>query len=188
MGAIRATAIVVLAGIAMAGAAVAGVEKALQEQPAPSPTAVPPPVPVVPDDPVVSDDPAVPEAPMAGAELVSRSQPPCVPAAKACVQLFSALAWVRETDGTIIGPTPVRVGQADSPTPVGSFPVKVKRLNHVSSLDGTPMPFAVFFADDVAFYQGDLTQPSAGSVRLPDGAAATFFEALAPGDLVQVVP
>jgi hypothetical protein len=71
---------------------------------------------------------------------------------------------------------------------VGAFPVEAKRLDHVSSIDGTPMPFAVFFAGDLAFYQGDLTQPSAGSVRLPAGTAATFFEALAPGDLVQVVP
>jgi hypothetical protein len=91
-------------------------------------------------------------------------------------------------DGTMVGPVPVRVGRADSPTPVGAFPVEAKRLDHVSSLDGTPMPFAVFFAGDLAFYQGDLTRPSAGSVRLPAGAAATFFEALAPGDLVQVVP
>ena len=163
MGAIRAAAIAVLAGVSLAGVAVTGMEKALQEQPAPPPAALP-----------------VPEAPVA-------ALPPCRAAARACVQLRSASAWVGGMDGALVGPVPVRVGRADSPTPVGAFPVEAKRVDHVSSLDGTPMPFAVFFADDVAFYQGDLTQPSAGSVRLPAGAAATFFEALGPGDLVQVV-
>ncbi len=163
MGAIRAAAIAVLAGVSLAGAAVTGMEKALQEQPAPPPAALP-----------------VPEAPVA-------ALPPCRAAARACVQLRSASAWVWGMDGALVGPVPVRVGRADSPTPVGAFPVEAKRVDHVSSLDGTPMPFAVFFADDVALYRGDLTQPSAGSVRLPAGAAATFFEALGPGDLVQVV-
>jgi hypothetical protein len=163
VGAIRAAAIAVLAGVSLAGAAVTGMEKALQEQPAPPPAALP-----------------VPEAPVA-------ALPPCRAAARACVQLRSASAWVWGMDGALVGPVPVRVGRADSPTPVGAFPVEAKRVDHVSSLDGTPMPFAVFFADDVALYRGDLTQPSAGSVRLPAGAAATFFEALGPGDLVQVV-
>jgi len=176
VGAIRAAAIAVLAGVGVAGAAVAGVEKALHEQPATLPAALP--VPEVPalEDPVVVAEPAA--APL----------PPCRAAARACVQLRTASAWVWGMDGTMVGPVPVRVGRADSPTPVGAFPVEAKRLDHVSSLDGTPMPFAVFFAGDLAFYQGDLTRPSAGSVRLPAGAAATFFEALAPGDLVQVVP
>ncbi len=163
MGAIRAAAIAVLAGVSLAGAAVTGMEKALQEQPAPPPAALP-----------------VPEAPVA-------ALPPCRAAARACVQLRSASAWVWGIDGTVVGPVPVRVGRADSPTPVGAFPVEAKRVDHVSSHDGTPMPFAVFFAGDIALYRGDLTQPSAGSVRLPARAAATFFEALGPGDLVQVV-
>ncbi|MDQ3989645.1 MAG: L,D-transpeptidase [Actinomycetota bacterium] len=177
MGAIRATAIAVLAGVSLAGAAVAGMEKALQEQPAPPPAALP--VPVV---------PAVPETPVVAAEPAAALLPPCRAAARACVRLSTESAWVWGMDGTMIGPVPVRVGRADSPTPVGAFPVETKRLDHVSSFDGTSMPFAVFFADDVAIYQGDLTRPSAGSVRLPAGAAATFFEALGPGDLVQVVP
>ena len=177
MGAIRAAAIAVLAGVGVAGAAVAGVEKALHEQPATLPAALP-----VPEAPALGD-PVVVAEPVAAAPL-----PPCRAAARACVQLRTASAWVWGMDGTMVGPVPVRVGRAGSPTPVGAFPVEAKRLNHVSSLDGTPMPFAVFFAGDLAFYQGDLTQPSAGSVRLPAGTAATFFEALAPGDLVQVVP
>ncbi len=175
MGAIRAAAIAVLAGVSLAGAAVAGMEKALQEQPAVPPAALPAPeASVVPETPVVITEPTA-------------ALPPCRAAARACVQLRTASAWVWGMDGAVVGPVPVRVGRADSPTPVGAFPVEAKRLAHVSSLDGTPMPFAVFFADDVAFYQGDLTRPSAGSVRLPAGAAATFFGALGPGDLVQVV-
>jgi len=166
---------VVLASVSLVGAAVAGMEKALQEQPAPPPTALPvPEVSVAPENPVAITEPAV-------------ALPPCRAAARACVQLRTESAWVWGIGGTMVGPVPVRVGRVDSPTPVGTFPVEAKRLDHVSSLDGTPMPFAVFFADDVAIYQGDLTRPSAGSVRLPAGAAATFFEALGPGDLVQVV-
>jgi hypothetical protein len=183
VGAIRAAAITVLAGVSLAGAAVAGMEKALQEQPAAPSAALPDPE--APIDPEAS---AVPEAPAVVAKPASATLPPCRAAARACVQLRTESAWVWGMDGTVVGPVPVRVGRADSPTPVGTFPVETKRLAHVSSLDGTPMPFAVFFADDVAFYQGDLTRPSAGSVRLPAGAAATFFGALGPGDLVQVVP
>ena len=177
MGAIRAAAIAALAGVSLAGAAVAGMEKALHERPVPPPAALPAP-----------EAPAVPAAPVSVAEPASTSLPPCRAAARACVRLTTASAWVWGMDGALVGPVPVRVGRAGSPTPVGTFPVEAKRLDHVSSLDGTPMPFAVFFADDVALYQGDLTQPSAGSVRLPARAASTFFEALGPGDLVQVVP
>lgn len=181
MGAIRAAAIAVLAGVSLAGGAVAAMEKALQEQSVQPPAALP-----VPEDPVVPEAPVVPEDPVAVAEPASAPLPPCRAAARACVQLRTGSAWVWGMDGALVGPVPVRVGRTGSPTPVGTFPVEAKRLDHVSSLDGTPMPFAVFFASDVAFYQGDMTQPSAGSVRLPAGAAATFFQALAPGDLVQV--
>jgi len=172
VGGIRSAAIVVLSIVAAGGAAVAGVEKALQE-PAVVAAAPPPPV-------VVADEPE-PAPPLRG----RTTPPPCDVVTAVCVQLSTSSAWLRSAS---LGPVAVRVGRTDSPTPVGTFTVQSKRADHVSSLDGTPMPFAVFFADDVALYQGDLTQPSAGSVRLPAGAAPVFFDAVEPGDVVQVVP
>jgi lipoprotein-anchoring transpeptidase ErfK/SrfK len=82
----------------------------------------------------------------------------------------------------------VRHGRPDSPTPVGTFPAESKDAEHVNTSDGSPMPFTVFFNRDFAIYQADLTEPSAGSVRLAPGTAEAFFDTVAVGDLIQVVP
>ncbi|MGH4026017.1 MAG: L,D-transpeptidase, partial [Pseudonocardiaceae bacterium] len=97
-------------------------------------------------------------------------------------------AWLLSADGSAVGPVPIRHGRPDSPTPVGFFPVEAKNATHVNSVTGSPMPFALFFAQDLALYQAELTEPSAGSVRLPPGPAETFFGAASVGDLIQVVP
>ncbi len=51
------------------------------------------------------------------------------------------------------------------------------------------MPHAVFFTrGGVAFHEGDRDSRSHGCVRLASGAAATFYQALQPGDTVQIRP
>jgi lipoprotein-anchoring transpeptidase ErfK/SrfK len=45
----------------------------------------------------------------------------------------------------------------------------------------------VFFNGGDAFHEGSLTDPSHGCVHLSRGAAATFYDSLKPGDVVQVV-
>lgn len=176
MGTLRAAAITGLGVVALAGAAVAGVEQGWPDPPPPPP---PPPVAAPPPAAVPAPAPDVATTTDTGSPRA-----PCRPIAVICVQLSSESAWVQ--DGP--GPVPVRVGRADSPTPLGLFAVAAKRPDHVSGLDGTPMPFAVFFTSDVALYEGDVTEPSAGSVRLPPGAGETFFDAVTEGDAVQVVP
>ncbi len=195
MGSLRAATITGLAVVALAGAAVAGVEQALTEPPQPSAAEA---AAAADTGPTLTSRPPAPRAVIAAdADLSPTPQPsasqavaaadvdsPCLSLAIVCIQLSTESAWVQ--DGS--GPVTVSVGRADSPTPVGLFRVEAKRIDHVSSLDGTPMPYAVFFAGDVALYEGDVTEPSAGSVRLPSGTGEEFFDAVDEGDAVQVMP
>lgn len=182
----RAGAVAVLGVVALAGAAVAGMEKTLTADDPPEQTggvatgtaAVPPPAPPA----EVGNTGQV-----TGPASVA-ARPPCASPVRICVQLSGSSAWLLSADGSAVGPVPIRHGRPDSPTPVGFFPVEVKNATHVNSVTGSPMPFALFFARDLALYQAELTEPSAGSVRLPPGPAETFFGAASVGDLIQVVP
>ena len=182
----RAGAVAVLGVVALAGAAVAGMEKALTAHDPPEPPGRvapgtgPAPPPAAP--PSVGNT-----GPVTG--TVGRAAlPPCAPPVRICVQLSGSSAWLLSADGTAVGPVPITHGRPDSPTPVGFFPIEAKNATHVNSVTGSPMPFALFFARDLALYQAELTEPSAGSVRLPPGPAETFFDAASVGDLIQVVP
>ena len=182
----RAGAVAVLGVVALAGATIAGMEKAL--------TAGDPPEQAGPVAPGAAPVPP-PQAPAAGGyagpvtgAVGQAALPPCAPPVRICVQLSGSSAWLLSADGTAVGPVPIRHGRPDSPTPVGFFPVEAKNATHVNSVTGSPMPFALFFARDLALYQAELTEPSAGSVRLPPGPAETFFGAASVGDLIQVVP
>lgn len=193
----RAGATAVLGAVALTGAAIAGVEKALttpdqsaaQALSAASAAASPAPV---------GTGDAGPDAGAPG-----RVAPPCAPPVRVCVQLTGSSAWLlgpepaagpeaavdpEQPAAAAVGPVPIRHGRPDSPTPVGVFPIEFKNAAHVHSTTGEPMPFAIFFAGDLALYQAELTEPSAGSVRMPAGFAEAFFNAVAVGDLIQVVP
>ena len=71
--------------------------------------------------------------------------------------------------------------------PPGVFRVSFKDRDHVSSIYGSPMPYSVFFNGGIAFHEGDLDYESAGCVRLEHDDAVTYFDALQPGDVVEVV-
>lgn len=215
--ALRAVAIAGLAMVAVAGASVAGIEKALstpspggqnpgtQQAAGPHPPAPAGPTVVAPPAPGLAvPGPPVPGPPSAGlpstAGLPSAAPgsprslpsdpaapPPCASTVRICVQLSTSSAWVRtDTDG-VRGPVRVRHGRPDSPTPVGTFRVQSKDAAHVNSTDGSPMPFALFFDQGYAIYQADLTEPSAGSIRLAPGTAEAFFHTVSVGDLIEVV-
>lgn len=128
----------------------------------------------------------LPPPPADAAESLS---PPCPPEVRACVALGVRQAWLRDADGTVIfGPVPMTAGSDDLPTPAGNYTVQRKDIDHVSSIYGTPMPFAVFFDDrGYAFHEGDLTQQSAGCIRLGRAAAERFYNELNIGDAVQIV-
>lgn len=121
----------------------------------------------------------------------SEMSAPCAPTARACVDLGSRRAWLRDSAGRVVfGPVPITAGSPDLATPTGDFSVLRKNIDHVSSLyEGAPMPFAVFFDDrGFAFHEGDLTTQSAGCIRLGRTAAERFYGELQIGDTVQIVP
>lgn len=125
--------------------------------------------------------------PAGGAMAHDRLAPPCTPSADACVDLAAQQAWLMEDGVTVRGPVPISSGGPGSETPVGTFVVEWKHVDHISSEFGTPMPYSVFFAPGgIAFHEGPIDHPSAGCVRLQAEDASAFYEALVVGDEVQV--
>ena len=113
--------------------------------------------------------------------------PGCSRRAEACVSAAQRLAWLQRDGRIVLGPVHVALGGVSHRTPLGTFHVSWKDAEHTSSTYGTDMPYAVFFAaGGIAFHQGPLGEPSHGCVHLPPGAARAFFEALQPGDRVEV--
>lgn len=143
-------------------------------------------------DEVGADKPAEPAQEPSGPATVDGGVPiegtPCSGAVQACVDLTTLRAWLI-TDGQVRrGPVNVRVGDELGPTPVGRFRVQWKDENHVSSEFGTPMHWAVFFADGgIAFHEGRQDTDSAGCVKLSRDDARAFFYALQIDDAVQIV-
>ncbi|MBW0104323.1 L,D-transpeptidase [Pseudonocardia sp. KRD-291] len=117
------------------------------------------------------------------------SPTPCAVTAKACVDLSAKRAWLTDGAGHLTrGPVPARGGRDDSATPVGTFGVLWKDADHRSrQFDNAPMPHSVFFAPGIAFHAGDAARTSNGCIHLGPSAAAAFYEALQPGDPVQVI-
>lgn len=115
---------------------------------------------------------------------------PCAYAASACVDLSSQQAWLMDNGQVTYGPTPITSGRPGEATPVGRHDVLWKDRDHLSrEFNNAPMPYSVFFTTTgVAFHGGSLQDQSAGCVHLGDEAARTFFDRLAVGQEVQVVP
>lgn len=114
--------------------------------------------------------------------------PPCSPSADACVSLAADAAWLM-SDGVVThGPVPITHGAPGHETPVGTFTVQWKDVDHVSGeVPGAAMPYSVFFdLEGRAFHGGSLETDSVGCVHLGPGDDAAFFDALEPGDEVQI--
>ena len=112
---------------------------------------------------------------------------PCTSSARACVDLATHQAWLIENGQVVRGPVAATDGAQGFETPLGTFRVEWKHIDHISGEYGTPMPYAVFFAPGgIAFHEGNLGTSSAGCVRLERDDAAAFFEFLQVGDEVQV--
>jgi lipoprotein-anchoring transpeptidase ErfK/SrfK len=112
---------------------------------------------------------------------------PCVSTARACVQLSTNRAWLIRRGVVEYGPVPIAHGRPGFRTPPGTFRVTFKSRHHVSSIYHSPMPYSVFFNGGIAFHQGDVRYQSHGCIRMSRASARTFFGALAPGNVVQVV-
>lgn len=113
---------------------------------------------------------------------------PCIPAARACVDLSTQQAWLMRDGNVVYGPVPVATGKVSAPTAPGTFHVLWKDLHHRSSLfHNAPMPYSVFFNGGDAFHQDSVTVRSNGCVHLTHSAAQTFYNTLHVGDVVQVI-
>ena len=116
---------------------------------------------------------------------------PCSNEVKACVRLSSNEAWLADGTGAVVrGPLAVNHGAPGKETPTGRFTVQWKDATHRSGeFNGAPMPWAVFFdGNGRAFHGGNAGKQTAGCVRLADDQAKAFFDALNPGDAVEILP
>jgi L,D-transpeptidase catalytic domain len=114
--------------------------------------------------------------------------PPCLPTARACVDLDARVAWLVDMGRPVRGPVPIMSGDVESPTPRGAFTVQWKAAEYTSREFLVQMPWSVFFADGgIAFHQGDPTTFSAGCVKLGPDDAQAFFTFLQVGDAVQIL-
>lgn len=112
---------------------------------------------------------------------------PCSAAVKACVDLATHQAWLVSAGKVSYGPVSIMPGSASFPTPSGTFHVLSKNAHYWSREFKAPMPDAVFFYPGDAFHVGSLRVYSHGCIHLSWSAAATFFQDLSVGDVVQVV-
>lgn len=114
---------------------------------------------------------------------------PCDAGADACIDLSANQSWLLKDGAVTYGPVPITHGRAGWETPPGTFSVGWKDIDHKSSVfNNAPMPFSVFFNGGIAFHEGSLTQKSHGCIHLSMAAAEAYYNALAVGDKVQVVP
>lgn len=113
---------------------------------------------------------------------------PCSAMAQACLDLSGNQAWLMSGGGVTYGPTPVTHGKVGYETPPGTFQVTFKDADFWSTDFDAPMPYSVFFNGGIAFHEGSLSDLSHGCVHLSQDAAIAFFNALSPGDVVEVVP
>ncbi|MGQ0572831.1 MAG: L,D-transpeptidase [Pseudonocardia sp.] len=143
-------------------------------------------------DEVGEDEPRSVGPEPAGAEVLDGGNriegTPCSGDVQACVDLTTLQSWLIIDGEVRRGPVPVRTGDEFGPTPVGRFVVQWKHEDHVSSELGTPMPYAVFFADGgIGFHEGRQDTDSAGCVKLTQEDAMAYFYALQIDDAVQIV-
>jgi lipoprotein-anchoring transpeptidase ErfK/SrfK len=112
---------------------------------------------------------------------------PCTVTARACVALDERLAWLLDGGNVVRGPVAIQHGDAQDPTPLGTFKVQWKAEQYTSREYLTQMPYSVFFADGgIAFHEGTQDTPSAGCVKLEHEDASAFFYFLQKGDEVQI--
>lgn len=115
---------------------------------------------------------------------------PCGATASACVDLSSSQGWLMNGGQVTYGPVQLSTGAPDSETPTGTHQVLYKDKDHKSrEFNDAPMPYSVFFTGSgMAFHEGDIDEQSNGCVHLTPDAAATFYDSLSPGDVVEVEP
>ncbi|MEV6241500.1 L,D-transpeptidase [Lentzea sp. NPDC051838] len=107
----------------------------------------------------------------------------------ACLEKGANRAWLVFNGAVSYGPVPISHGKPGYETPLGTFSVLRKVKNDWSVPYNGPMPNAVYFTTTgIAFHQGDTAVQSHGCIRLPADASLVFYDNLAIGEKVQVLP
>jgi hypothetical protein len=141
--------------------------------------------------------PPLPEVAAANETITKEAPPPPPPPAgvpcdagvDACIDLSANQSWLLKDGAVSYGPAKITHGRQGYETPPGTFSVGWKDIDHKSSIyNNAPMPFSVFFNGGIAFHQGSLTEKSHGCIHLDWAAAEAYYNGLAVGDKVQVVP
>ncbi|WP_404956299.1 L,D-transpeptidase family protein [Streptomyces sp. 147326] len=107
-----------------------------------------------------------------------------------CVDMDRQLLWVQKGDSVVLPPVPVRTGRDYQETRPGWHEVYQRNKEHVSTLYGSPMPYAQFFDGGQALHgtHGSLYGGggSAGCVNLTEPDAKRLWDLLAEGDAIYV--
>ncbi len=115
-----------------------------------------------------------------GSNVPGRLDPRCTTGETLCIDKTSrTLRWV--VDGKVLKTVDVRFGSEYTPTREGAFAVTYKNRDHVSSLYGSSMPFAMFFSGGQAVhYSSDFAAvgyggASHGCVNVRDYDAIAYL-------------
>jgi lipoprotein-anchoring transpeptidase ErfK/SrfK len=121
--------------------------------------------------------------------IANAAPAPCSARADACIDLSANTSWLMDNGVVTYGGVPITSGKPGYETPPGTFTVTFKNIDHWSKAYDAPMPYSVFFTKSgIAFHEGSLTQLSHGCIHLSPEAARAYYNALQPGDVVEVVP
>jgi lipoprotein-anchoring transpeptidase ErfK/SrfK len=92
--------------------------------------------------------------------------------------------------GHEIGRAVILYGTDENPTPLGSFRITQKDIDHESNIYDAMMPYMMRLTDDGIAIHGAMVEygkASRGCIGVPDEFAARLFEAARLGDRVRVV-
>lgn len=106
------------------------------------------------------------------------------------IDLSSQRAWVTK-QGRVINSTSVSTGRSGYSTPAGRFVVTDKHKSHTSTIYHVAMPwFMRLNCGAIGLHSGYVTgrPASHGCIRLPYQKAKEFFQQVAVGDEVEIVP
>ena len=114
---------------------------------------------------------------------------PCSISDGACIDLSANKSWLLSGGKVVYGPVGITSGRPGFRTPPGMFRVQWKDIDHLSKeFNNAPMPYSVFFNGGMAFHAGSLAVQSHGCIHLSTAAAKMYYNFLAVGAAVQVVP
>ncbi|MBX3594761.1 MAG: L,D-transpeptidase family protein [Sphingomonas sp.] len=90
-------------------------------------------------------------------------------------------------DGYEIGATAILYGFDEKPTPLGTYPITQKKVHHISTIYGAPMPYMMRLTNDGISIHGsevEMGLATHGCIGVPTPFAKLLFEQAKLGDKV----